>query len=178
MPDEPGTTHRPPETATPRPPEDEASDEMTMLRGWLKHLRASAAKKIDGLTDEQLRWRPASTANSTGGVVQHLGYAQRWWFRVVFGGEDIPFGFHDDGMRVTFELAPDATAGSVSEFFEEECARADEAIEGAGLDQWSRGQIGRRATLRWIMTHMIEETARHAGHLDITRELIDGETGR
>ncbi|HLG01736.1 MAG TPA: DinB family protein [Acidimicrobiia bacterium] len=151
---------------------------MTMLRGWMTHLRASAATKLDDLDDRQLRWKPASTANSCGGIVQHLAYAERWWFRIVFAGEDLPLDFKDDGMRPSFELADDATAASVRSFYEKECAIADAVIDGAALDDWSRADLGRRTTLRWILTHMVEETARHAGHLDITRELIDGRRGR
>lgn len=178
MSDEPATIHEPPKLFTPRPAENKPAEEMAMLRGWMTHLRKSAAHKIDGLTDEQLRWEPAPTANSAGAIVQHLAYTERWWFRVVFAGEALPLDFKDDGMRPSFELAPDATADSVRAFYDEECSLADAAIEGAGLDDWSKAELGRRATLRWILTHMVEETARHAGHLDITRELIDGQRGR
>ena len=174
----PATIDRPPVLSTARPPEDEPADEIATLRGWMTHLRGSCARKLDGLTAEQLRWRPAPTANSIGGIVQHLAYCERWWFRIVFAAEDLPLDFKDDGMRPSFTLAPDATAESVRAFYESECEAADAAIEGAGLDDWSHSTLGRRATLRWILTHMVEETARHAGHLDITRELIDGRRGR
>lgn len=172
------TVDTPPKLLTPRPPEAQPAGEMTMLRGWTAHLRASSALKLEDLSYEQLRWCPAATANSAGGIVQHLGYTERWWFRVVFAGEDLPLDFKDNGMLPTFELADDATAESVQAFYEQECRLADAAIEGASLDDWSRAGLGRRATLRWIVTHMVEETARHAGHLDITRELIDGRRGR
>lgn len=115
-----------------------------MLRGWMTHLRASSAAKLDGLSYEQLRWKPAPTANSCGGIVQHLAYTERWWFRIVSAGEDLPLDFTDDGMRPSFELAPETTADSVREFYEEECALADAAIEGASLDDWSRADLGRR----------------------------------
>ncbi|MBV8161132.1 MAG: DinB family protein [Acidimicrobiia bacterium] len=147
-----------------------------MLHAWMRYLRASAARKIDGLTPEQLRWRPAPGANSAGAIVQHLGYAERWWFRIVFAGEDLPLDFKEDGKA--FVLAPDATSSSVRRSYQCDSELADRAIEGASLDDWSRTTLGRRATLRWILTHMVEETARHAGHLDITRELIDGQRGR
>ena len=161
MADLPSTVNAPPQTATPLPPEGEPADEFTMLRAWMRYLRASALRKIEGLSPEQLRWRPAPGGNSAGGIIQHLGYAERWWFRIVFAGQDLPLNFKEDGRA--FVLAPDAT---------------DQAIDGASLDEWSRTALGRRSTLRWILTHMVEETARHAGHLDITRELIDGQRGR
>jgi uncharacterized damage-inducible protein DinB len=176
--EKPATADAPPVLLTPRPPEDEAADEMTMLKGWMTHLRASCVRKLDGLTPEQLRWKPAAQANSIGAIVQHMAYGERWWFRIMFAGEDLPLDFKADGNRPTFALAPDATSESVRGFYEEECRLADAAIEGASLDDWSRAQLGRRTTLRWILTHQVEETARHAGHLDITREMIDGQRGR
>jgi uncharacterized damage-inducible protein DinB len=178
MKEKPASVHEPPTLLTPRPAENEAADEMTMLRGWMTHLRASAARKLDGLTPKQLRWKPAPEANSIGGIVQHLAYGERWWFRIVFAGEDLPLDFKEDGGRPTFEVGSDATADSIRAFYAEECRLADAAIERARLDDWSRTDLGRRATLRWILTHAVEETARHAGHLDITRELIDGQRGR
>ena len=176
MADLPSTVNAPPQTATPLPPEGEPADEFTMLRAWMRYLRASALRKIEGLSPEQLRWRPAPGGNSAGGIVQHLGYAERWWFRIVFAGQDLPLNFKEDGRA--FVLAPDATAASVGDFYKRESELADQAIDGASLDEWSRTALGRRSTLRWILTHMVEETARHAGHLDITRELIDGQRGR
>jgi hypothetical protein len=164
---------------TPRPEPNDPADELCMLVGWLNHLRQSASHKLDGLNDEQLRWRPAPTANCVGGIVQHLAYGERYMFRVVFAGENVPFDFASDGAASVSELGPAATAKSVQEFYARETALADTAIAGASLDSWSRADyLGSPTTLRWLVTHMIEETARHAGHLDITRELIDGSTGR
>ena len=176
MADVPGTVNAPPKTATPLPPEGEPADEFTMLRAWMRYLRASALRKIEGLGPEQLRWRPAPGANSPGSIIQHLGYAERWWFRIVFAGQELPLDFKEHGRA--FVLAPEATVASVGDFYRREGRLADRAIEGASLDEWSRTTLGRRSTLRWILTHMVEETARHAGHLDITRELIDGQRGR
>lgn len=147
---------------------------MTMLRAWLGYLRASALRKIDGLDNEQLRWTPAPTANSCGSIIQHMAYGERWWFQIVFAGRDLPLDFR----KASFALPDDATAESVAALYRAECRISDEILAGASLDDWSKTTLGRRATLRWILTHEVEETARHAGHLDITRELIDGQTGR
>ena len=64
-----------------------------MLIGWLDHLSKSASRKLDGLNDEQLRWRPAPTANSAGGIVQHLAYGERYMFRIVLAGEEVAIDF-------------------------------------------------------------------------------------
>ena len=150
-----------------------------MLLGWLNYLRNSASRKLDGLSDEQLRWRPAPTANSAGGILQHLAYGERYMFRIVFAGEDIQFDFASDGATSASELGLTATAESVQAFYARGTALADSAMAGADLDSWAKvPYLGNPTTLRWLLTHMIEETARHAGHLDITRELIDGTTGR
>jgi hypothetical protein len=100
-------------------------------------------------------------------------------FRIVFAGEQLVFDYTSDGAASDTEIGPTATAESVQDFYARESALADAAMAGASLDTWARADyLGSRTTLRWLLTHMIEETARHAGHLDITRELIDGTIGR
>ncbi len=164
----------PPELRVPRPDEATPADEMTMARAWLTHLRESAIFKLEDLDDEQLRWRPAPTANSLGIIVVHLGYAERLWLRAIFAGEDMDMSWRPK----MFDL-PDAwSAGDVVAFYRAETAASDAVLEAAdSFDLPSRGPL-RPTTLRWVVTHLIEETARHAGHMDITRELLDGRTGR
>ena len=159
---------------TPRPAPDVPADEMTMLLGWLEHLRKSASCKLDDVDNE-----PAPTANCVGGILQHLAYGERYMFRIVFAGQDIGFDYASDGAVSDTELGETATAESVQGFYAEETSLANAAIIGANLDSSSKAPyLGTQTTLRWLLTHMIEETARHAGHLDITRELIDGKIGR
>ena len=168
----------PPALSVPRPDEAIAADEMTMLRGWLSHLRGSAIHKLDGLSEEQIRWKPAPTANSLGGIQVHLGYGERLWYRVVFAGEEMDMSWAEDRYASTFDVPEGWSADDVIAFYRSESALADAEIDRAvSLDQRSAGAI-RPTTLRWILTHQIEEIARHAGHMDITRELIDGQTGR
>ena len=152
---------------------------MAMLLGWLEHLRISASGKLDGLDNEQIRWRPAPTANCLGGILQHLAYGERYMFRIVFAGQDLGFDYASDEAVSHTELGDTATTESVQAFYAEETSLANAAIVGGNLDSWSKAPyLSTQTTLRWLLTHMIEETARHAGHLDITRELIDGEIGR
>ena len=169
----PGAAARP-ELRVPRPDESTAADEMTMARGWLTHLRESAVLKLEDLHDDQLRWRPAPTANSLGGIVMHLGYAERQWLRAIFAGEAM-----DMSWRAHMFEVPDGWAvDDVVAFYRTEIVAADAVLDRAGsLDLASAAEI-RPTTLRWIVTHLVEEIARHVGHMDITRELLDGRTGR
>jgi hypothetical protein len=158
----------------PRPAESEPADEMAMARAWLSHLRESAIFKLEGLDDEQIRWKPAPTANSLGVLVVHLGYAERLWFRAIFAGEamDMEWRAH------MFELPDGWSVDDVVAFHQRETAAADAVLdEAASFDLPSRATF-RPTTLRWVVTHMIEEIARHLGHMDITRELLDGSIGR
>ncbi len=158
----------------PRPHEATLADEMTMDRGWLAHLRESAIYKLEGLDDAQLRWRPAPTANSLGVLGVHLGYAERLWVRAIFVGEPMDMGW----FRQMFELPDGWSAEDVVAFYRAETAAADAVLDAANsFDEPSRGSL-RQTTLRWVVTHLLEETARHVGHMDITRELIDGRIGR
>jgi len=146
-----------------------------MARGWLVHLRESAIFKLEDLNLEQLRWRPARTANSLGTIVMHLGYAERLWLRVIFAGEAMDLSWR----RRMFEDPPEGWgAAEIAVFYRAETAAADVVLAGAtSFDEPSRGEI-RPTTLRWVVSHLLEETARHVGHMDITRELLDGRTGR
>jgi hypothetical protein len=168
-------TEKPPEMVVPRPPESEPADEMTMARRWLVHLRESVVYKLEGLDAAQLRWRPAPSANSLGTIAVHLGYAERLWFRVIFDGQVMAM----DWRGRMFEDPPEGWGvAEIVDFYRRETAAADLVLDRAGsFDAPSRGQM-RPTTLRWVAVHVIEETARHAGHMDITRELLDGRTGR
>ncbi len=165
---------RRPSMQVPRPDETVPLGETAMARGWLQHLRASALFKLEGLDPEQLRWRPAPAANSLGVIVVHLGYAERLWFRTIAAGEPMDMGWR----RHMFELPEGWGVDEVTTFYRGECALADAALdEVASLDLPSAADF-RPTTWRWALFHMIEETARHAGHMDLTRELLDGSTGR
>ena len=158
----------------PRPAESTPLDEMPMARAWLQHLRESAVYKLDGLSLEQLRWQPAPSANSLGVLVVHLGYAERLWVRAIFAGEPMDLGWRAH----MFELPDGWGYDEIVEFYRDETVRVDAVLDRASsFDLPSAGDL-RPTTLRWAVTHLIEETARHVGHMDITRELLDGRTGR
>ena len=164
----------PPVLHVPRPDEATPADEIAMARAWLTHLRESAIYKLEDLDDEQLRWRPAPSANSLGIIGVHLGYGERLWLRAIFAGEKMDMSWRAH----MFELPDGWTANDVIAFYRAESAAADAVLDAVDtFDLPSRGPI-RPTTLRWAVMHVIEETARHVGHMDITRELLDGRIGR
>jgi hypothetical protein len=78
----------------------------------------------------------------------------------------------ESDMRVE----PKETAADIVAFYKRACAAADAAIAETDLDGLGTSWSGDSVSMRWVLVHMIEETARHAGHMDIARELLDGET--
>jgi uncharacterized damage-inducible protein DinB len=147
---------------------------MAMARGWLHHLRGSIIFKLEGLDYDQLRWRPTSSANSLGQIAVHVGYTERQWLRAIYAGERMDMTW----LQHMFELPDSWGVDEVVAFYRAETAAADAVLDRAStFNQTSRAAF-RPTTLRWVVFHLIEEVARHAGHMDITRELIDGRTGR
>jgi uncharacterized damage-inducible protein DinB len=157
--------------------------ERDMLTGWLEHHRAILLWKCEGLTGEQLRLRSVPPSNlSLLGLVRHMADVERGWFRQVLLGEDVPSLYETaEDPDGDFNGADDADVAAAFKDFEAECAAARQAAaEAPSLDTLSeeRSQrTGQQFSLRWILTHMIEEYARHNGHADLLRESIDGATG-
>lgn len=170
----PDKQEAPPELRVPRPDEATPADEMAMARAWLTHLRESAIFKLEDLDDVQLRWQPAPTANSLGVIVHHLALAERLWIRAIYAGEKMDMTWRQH----MFELPEDWSVDDLVAFYRAETAAVDAVFDAAeSFDLPSKGSL-RPTTLRWAVIHVIEETARHVGHMDITRELLDGRTGR
>jgi uncharacterized damage-inducible protein DinB len=157
------------------------ADERATLEGWLDFYRATLAGKCDGLTDEQLRTASVPPSPLTLlGLLQHMAEVERNWFRRVLVGEQA-LPIHDpaadpDGPDGGFDVAGDATAAQARATWQGEVEIARVNCAGRGLDDTSPF-MGGQVTLRWILTHMIGEYARHAGHADLIRERIDGTTG-
>jgi Protein of unknown function (DUF664) len=158
----------------------EAAAERTALQGWLDYHRATLRWKCAGLTGDQLVVRPvASSTLSLLGLVRHMAEVERAWFRRRLGGQgDLGLLYcSDDFPDGDFDLADPAGAEADFAAFTAECAAADEAASGRSLDDTFLSRQGATLDLRWIYLHMIEEYARHNGHADLIRELIDGVTG-
>ncbi|WP_405656459.1 DinB family protein [Streptomyces sp. RK9] len=165
----PTTSRRPRRTDTP-PPRTGGS-EADVLRGFLDYLRASMAAKVDGAPEPQVRTAAVPSGTNLLGLLQHLTFVER----AIFLGDQV------SDWQATFRAAPTDSVADVVARYREAVARADDVLDGC-VDLGApvpRPRPGKPApSVRWALTHMIEETGRHAGHADILRELIDGATGR
>jgi uncharacterized damage-inducible protein DinB len=168
-----------PEIVRTEPPD--VASERTALQGWLDYHRATLLWKCSGLDGAQLTARPVhSSTLSLLGLVRHMSEVERGWFRKRFAGQpDLGYLYcSDEFPDGDFDLGDAAGAERDFAAFKAECAAADEAAAGRSLDDtFGSPRDGRPMDLRWIYLHMIEEYARHNGHADLLRELIDGVTG-
>jgi hypothetical protein len=147
------------------------SDEKELLLQWLAYLRCAVIRNLDGLNDAQSRWTPGKLISLLG-VVNHLTCVEWRWIDGGFGGVDV--------SRTESEFTPgtDLSREEALDAYRARAAATDTAIRSMALDRvsdpagWAEGH-----DLRWVVLHMINETARHAGHADATRELLDGITG-
>jgi uncharacterized damage-inducible protein DinB len=154
------------------------ADERTQLVGWLDLQRAIVHLKCEGLSDADAHRSvlPASPLMTAAGVVSHLRWVENLWFEVVFLGRPA-VGPHFEGPEDADMMVPGVPLAQLLQAYERQCAVASEIIAAHPLDD-----VGKHpdfdegaATLRWMLIHMVEETARHAGHLDAIRELLDGQ---
>jgi uncharacterized damage-inducible protein DinB len=153
--------------------------EREMLDGWLEFHRMTLLLKCEGLDDAGRKSRPVPTSKlSLHGLVRHMAEVERAWFRRALLREpELPHIWVAEGDEERDFFPLDNADWEVDlAVWEAECEAAREAAAGHGLDGTGlrRGQL---VSLRWIYTHMIEEYARHNGHADLIRELIDGSVG-
>ncbi|MFE9428502.1 DinB family protein [Kitasatospora sp. NPDC006697] len=152
--------------------------EKESLQAAMDRYREAVLWKLEGLDDEQLRRPIGPSGNSLLGLVKHLGGAELGWFRQTFGLETGPLPFDMDVDESSdLRIEPEETTAEVLAFYARARACADETIAAHELDHLGTAWHGAEVTLRWVLIHMITETARHAGHLDIMREELDGATG-
>jgi uncharacterized damage-inducible protein DinB len=152
-------------------------DEKDILRYGLDRHRDAALWKLEGLDDEQLRRPMTPSGTNLLGLVKHLAAVEYGWFCEAFGREVEPLPFTDDDPEADMRVTPDESTADVLAFYGRARAAADKVIEELPLDTRGTAWSGQTVSLRWVLVHMIEETARHVGHLDIVRESIDGATG-
>jgi uncharacterized damage-inducible protein DinB len=173
---------RQPSAQVPAPldgPGVQVTDARELLLGYLEWYREALMRKISGLSDEQLRTAVEPLGWSPLGLIQHLGWVERRWMRWGFAAEDVlPYLPYGDEWEVPAERSTEEVLNA----YRQEVATAHALVAGASLSD--RARLGGRfqtadeaPSLGRILFHLLQEYARHVGHLDIARELIDGETG-
>lgn len=164
-----GTLRDVPLETSPFPPG--ADDERELLVQWLDYLRGAVLRKADGLDDRQARWTPEGRLIPLVGILSHLTNVEWRWIDGGFRGAEVD--------RHESEFRPESlTVAAAREAYERRGVDTDAFIRATDLGQrsspssWAEGH-----DLRWVTLHLINETARHAGHADATRELLDGVVG-
>jgi hypothetical protein len=163
-------------TETQRQPVPHNDDnELDTALAFLTFARQSLVKKLDGLNDEQVRRVLVPTGTTLLGLVRHSTDGERFWFGYHLTGVGSEPDW-DEGMRA----APGVAQEEVIADYLRATSDSDATIRDIGDPEATSALslTGAPRTLRWSITHMTSETARHAGHADILRELIDGTTGR
>lgn len=153
------------------PPPRLGSSETEILRGFLDYLRNSIVAKVDDAPEPQVRRAGVPSGTNLLGLLNHLTFVERSTF----------LGDRVTNWQATFQAAPADSVADVVARYRTTVERANQILDGC-TDLGApvpRPRPDRPApSVRWALTHMIEETGRHAGHADILRELIDGATGR
>ncbi|MGX1880687.1 DinB family protein [Streptomyces sp. NPDC055287] len=148
--------------------------EKESLHVSLDRHRDAVLWKLDGLDDEQLRRPMTPSGTNLLGLVKHLATVEYGWFCTPFGRESEPLWFDPEEDMAA---ADNESTADIVAFYGRARAAADRAIAELDLDTLGTSWSGNTVSLRWVLIHMLEDTARHAGHMDIVRELIDGATG-
>lgn len=162
-------------------PAVDVSDPRELLLGYLEWYREALARKLSGLSDEQLRAPVEPLGWSPLGLVQHLGWVERRWMRWGFAAEDV-VAYPAGGDAEEWTVADGTSAEQVLAAYRAEVTAATSLVATAGLS--TRARVGGRfatpeqaPSLGRILFHLLQEYARHLGHLDVARELVDGVTG-
>lgn len=150
----------------------EPGDERELLLEWLGYLRGAVLRKVEGIDDEQVRWTPDGRLIPLLGIVHHLTPVEWRWIEGGFRGADV------ERSETEFAPGPELRIADAVAAFRERAAATEAAVRSmelsqrSGPDTWAGGR-----SLRWVLLHLCNETARHAGHADATREMLDGTTG-
>ncbi len=148
-------------------------DETELYLRWLGFLRGAVLRKVEGLDEEAARWTPEGRLIPLIGVVNHLTRVEWRWIDGAMLGQDV------DRTEEEFRPGPELTVADAVRAYRERAVATDEAVRRIGdlSTPCLEGSDDNPMDLRWVLLHLINETARHAGHADATRELLDGTTG-
>jgi hypothetical protein len=146
--------------------------ELAELHATLDGLRAGVLKKLAGLSEDDARRSTVDSGTNVAGLVQHLTFVESLWFEEVVAGGKAGRG------RRSMQVDPSTSLRTLRAEYRAACEASDEIIVALGDADAPVTRNGKKHTLRWAMLAVIGETSRHAGHADIIREQIDGQTGR
>ncbi|NUR28069.1 MAG: DUF664 domain-containing protein [Catenulispora sp.] len=156
-------------------------DERSVLLTMLRYVRETVHFKCTGVSPADSVRAPLGTSPlmTVNGLVNHLVWVEKHWIEGVFLGRDIGGEFTDEDPDWEMRTAVEHPLDELLAAYAAQAAANDEVIAAGDLDRMSakRRRGGEPFPMRWIVLHLIEETARHNGHLDILREMADGTTG-
>ncbi len=163
---------------------DMTGSELELITQYLDYQRETVLSKTDGLDREQMGRRHPPSDLTLAGLLFHLALVEEDWSQVRFGGgpDREPWSGidWDADPNWEFRTARAMEPGDLRERYRLACKRTRDVVAAAGnLDAVSARPLrdGRHFSLRWMLLHLIEETARHAGHADFLREAVDGSVG-
>jgi Protein of unknown function (DUF664) len=165
-------------------PSPDLGDPTELLLGYLDYYRSAVTRKIDGLADGDLRTSRLPSGWTPLELLKHLVYMERRWIRWGFDAEQVPSPWGDDDEDGRWRVDPQETVADLLAALHAGGARTRVIVTESALSavaapggRFTEDDPNPRPTLGWILLHVLQEYARHAGHLDIARELIDGATG-
>ncbi|MEU4442181.1 DinB family protein [Actinosynnema sp. NPDC050801] len=153
-------------------------DERVLLSGFLDFLRGTIELKCAGLSDaDAARSVLPSQLNTAAGIVKHLRWVEHYWFEVALAGGPSKAPYTKEDPDADWRVEPGETISGLLADYAAQCRASRELVAGLDLDHEVAFRGDKQLSVRWVLIHMIEETGRHAGHLDVVRELLDGVTG-
>jgi hypothetical protein len=149
------------------------ADERDGLLTFLGQQRDALRAAVLGLTEEQARATPAASSLSLGGLIKHVARTERRWTVAGVAGEPLPGLWPIEDWTADFRMEPGETLASLLSYYAETAARTEQIV--AGVSDLNEPQAADpERSVRWVLLHLIKETARHAGHADLIREALDG----
>jgi Protein of unknown function (DUF664) len=148
------------------------ADERELLLSWLGFLRERVIRRLDGLTEDQARWRPDGALIPLLGIVVHLTAVEWRWIEGGFRGAGT------SRSEAEFAPGPEITVAGALDAYQQRAAATDATARSLPMTApCARDPHRQGLDLRWVLVHLIHETAQHCGHADATRELLDGTVG-
>ena len=172
--------------ASPEPavePADTLTDPRELVLAYLDYYRAALLRKLDGMSEEDLRTSRLPSGWAPLALLKHLAFVERRWFRWGFAAEPVdPVWGDEDPDTRKWQVGAEESTDEIRALFLDECARSRKIVAGAELQDPARSGGGfnppdHHPALSWILFHVLQEYARHVGQLDVVRELADGVTG-